>query len=505
MNKKRLIFMFVLPIIIVCVFSLRNYFLLNTISGLIHIRDKLGRLYLQRVNLRLASNDEQIVDGETEKYVLIDNNGKKWIFKVDLNAQERMRSLIAYHLANILGVNVPPMYEFNLTINDNNLKGVLIEMLPSETKFVHSTDRLIVQNNNHLNSSIINIVFGWWLFGETESSEIELAITPLKKIYHIDMNNALHYDNFFLSGNHEQFYDHLYKGKLVKFKNIDIDFKKAHRFVQHSINIQNNKLRMYLRSYLDSFDEQFYFNDIDIVIDRKNNLSKNYRKLFAFHPNYSDKNFNHSDIFSYRLSINGDLLKNILRQIQFLMFMKISDKKNNINIVSSRLAWIYLNRYTNLLDEDEFTEFDQAISQMDKNLTAMRYGTPNLREKIAITLYLRQIRTCKHYFDKHDYSMKYDNEAWIMPIVQNIHISKYHSIADQWYSRIKYMHEDAVPIMKKKGEDEYIAGLINLINNQQDKSMRLLLTALEKGYAVDEVDKIITTHISHLSALTYHN
>jgi len=37
------------------------------------------------------------------------------------------------------------------------------------------------------------------------------------------------------------------------------------------------------------------------------------------------------------------------------------------------------------------------------------------------------------------------------------------------------------------------------------KGMQLLLTAKEKGYAVDEMDKVIKTHILHSSSLKYNS
>jgi len=446
-------------ILIIGVFALLIFSIFGTrvesLVGLIHLKEKLGKSYVERANFMLANDDEQIKEGMTEKYVLEDSTGKKWMFKVSSNDRERITTLIAYLSANILGVNVQPMYETKLSINGINKKGFITEMLPSGTLFVDPDAEVIKKNKNILSNSLMNIIFSWWIF-YPEFEAIELAITPSNEIYQVDMNNA--YDEERGEVRIEDSVDYNnYVREIAQLNGTGINFFKIHTFIQHSLGIKDDQLSEFLMSYQDKYNSEYFKNEVDRIITRKKILLEDYGKLFSSHPKFGENKFSNMGVLSYRLALCGKLYKDILKRKIDHLFLKAPYSQRKLEVIASGNAWKYLTIHYRFLEEDR----------------SMRRYSKDLREKIAITIYIRQIRTGKHYFDKYGYDVGRNYWAWI-PITYNVHTFEYPISIDQWYFRLDYMRKGNILVVKVEGEDEYIGGLMSLINDQKKRDAAII-------------------------------
>jgi len=188
MKKKRVVFVLAVALLCLSLYVYKERMLLYVITELIDIRYKLVSLYLDHTNFTFANDDEQLRKGYTEKYVLQDGNGNKWLFKVESNERLMVSTLMAYRLAYLSGLNAYPAYEFHLPVNGQILKGFIMEMLPQGTKFFKTIDENIIRDQNYLKDSIINAVFNDWLVLEFTAA-IEFALTSSGRLYQIDLND----------------------------------------------------------------------------------------------------------------------------------------------------------------------------------------------------------------------------------------------------------------------------------------------------------------------------
>jgi len=485
-------------VIIFSFFYLQQKLLLNTLSGLINIKDELGKLYLKNTSFKLASDDDQIQGGHSEKYVLIDNLGKKWLFKSSKEETEQIKTIIAYKLANFLGVNTPSMYPFNITINNIVKQGFMIEMLPPKTKFINLNAEYLENKNDIFISSLKNIFFSWWVFCTPGSHDcIEIAITPSGTIFQIDMNNAFG----FKEQDAYEFRENEYPNALLQLKKSDAEFNKLNTFIQHSMTIKNNQIKKYLAAHLNRHvpkSANNKANDIDLILERKKLLLKHFLNIYSISPENTFNTFDNIKLFTYRLNLCKNFVKDSLQIIVKLPFLKKKFNQNNLEFVSSGDAWRYLKNNFDIYDEADFnsdSDFNKLFPDVVSKLLAMRRNSSSYGEKIAITIYLRQVRTCEQHINKFGYSSEHHIMPW-RRFSYNLKTLKHPKITDQWYHSIDYMSTNVVSVANIEGESEYINGLINLANDQQRKAIPLLLAAKNMGYAVDEISEIIETHLS---------
>ncbi len=103
-------------IIYIAAVFLKDTLVTEAICRLAYLKNKMGEFYIDRLDFKLASDEEQIFDAEN--YVLKDNKGNKWLFKVE-NDKEIVKVLVVYTLANVLGVKTPDTYRADFAVNGN--------------------------------------------------------------------------------------------------------------------------------------------------------------------------------------------------------------------------------------------------------------------------------------------------------------------------------------------------------------------------------------------------
>ncbi|MBL7197401.1 MAG: hypothetical protein ISS47_04840 [Candidatus Omnitrophica bacterium] len=505
---KKYLFFFLIAIIIFTSFIFKDRLALGAISKLIHLKDKLGELYIEKLSFELADDEEQIHTGCTEKYVLKASDGTKWLFKSLYNEDEEKQILIAYRLANILGVNTPERYGFNISINGINKRGFLQRMLPPGNSHF-SLGYIGYIRNNFIQSVFCNGIFCYLLC--IPNDNCEFLVSPSGKIYQIDLNNI--FDPFWelldddaIARSSAEYLIRIDNSKYlmdISINDIDIDFKQVYTCLKHIQEIDNDWLIKYLEIGPGGYSDSWINSIMNIMIKKKSTLSEDFRNHYSSHPNFHSKDLYSASSFSYRVKICKKLSKDILQRCIDLLFSKRQKIKSELSLISSGNAWRYINNLQDDLHSYLDFSFKNKLSAADiKNqviklfldaeneLISIRYDCDDFGEKLAITLYLRQVRTVKKYIEKYytDKSVFVDLlHIWNLSIqiVQNVHTFKHPSSTDQWFSFIKYQTKGIVPIVKLKGEDEYIMGLINLISKRYNEAMQHLATAQKEGYAVD--------------------
>nr|MBA4405131.1 hypothetical protein [Nanoarchaeum sp.] len=486
-RKRRFFFLILGCIFIVCFYLSKDALLLNTISKLVHIKDMLGKLYIERLDFDVAEEHEQIMKGDTEKCVLKDNLDNLWLFKVPDDIEDEIDTLAVYKLANILGVDTPEMYIFCPSINGKKQQGFLQRMLPSNSFFLTLIE-FEKYKNDWVSVMLINELFSF-LVGY-EYDDVELLIVPPGKIYQIDLDNSFGFgkdDNEEYEKEEFWYKVHLYR------KHFDIDFKQSYIFLNHIKSIKDDWLIKYVKAVLDEYPSQAYISNlIKVLIDRKPHLDDFYQ-LYSHHDNFASSKS--TSCFLYRIDICRKLCKNILQKCVSSLFLKRKNKKNEFSLVSSGDTFRYLIDYFEFLRKPaDFRkqEVPKLFLDAEDTLISICHKCNDFREKIAITLYMRQVRTLKQYImDKHN---NFCNESEILvPILYNAHSIRDSSFIDKWFSFIKYQTKGTVPPVKIKGEDEYIIGLAKLIHKQYDEAIKFLLIAQEEGYAPDETSNTLSS------------
>ena len=514
---KKYLFFFLIAITIFTSFIFKDRLALGAISKLVYLKDKLGKLYIERLSFELADDEEQIHTGCTEKYVLKASDGTKWLFKKHISPQ----ILLAYRLANILGIDTPERYRFNISINGINKEGFVQRMIPSAKPFFNLAFFFVTQHkeNRILSSALFNGIFCYLLY--IPNSGCELLVDSSEKIHQIDLDNAfnafckLGSDEIITKSNVEylMYIDNREYLMDIDIKDIDIDFEQIYAFLKHIEKIDNDWLIKYLKiDKLDENEAKYVDNLVNILIRKKKTLLEKSHLYFSSHPNFCSESLYSASSFPYRIKICKKLCRDILQRCIDLLFSKKQRNKNELSAISSGRAWKYVgdalqNSFDCLFDSKPTDIKNQAIkllSDAENKLIFMRRNCGDFREKLAITLYIRQAKTLKKYIeeyctDEDDFvSLPWD---MFVQIVQNVHTFKHPLSTDQWFSFITYQTKGAVPIVKTKGEDEYIIGLIKLINKQRDEAMKYLAIAQKEGYAIDEIIDIKKILKSNKAAL----
>jgi hypothetical protein len=140
--------------------------------------------------------------------------------------------------------------------------------------------------------------------------------------------------------------------------------------------------------------------------------------------------------------------------------------------------------------------------EAEKKLNAMRSNCGAMEEKIAITLYLQQLKTLRDYVDKNYGSRgKEDrclgeNYNFFVPVVHNVSGFAYPLPPDGTGGFIRDRNGEIIPVVVTGGEEEYIKGLLAIMNKRYDDARKFFAQAKEEGYAVDEIDNVLTTLVA---------
>lgn len=497
----------ILPIIFVfgaCVFILIPVIDESIIAGLIDIKERLGERYIAGLNFDFADDDEQVLSGYEEKYILKDNRGSRWLFKPASGAKE-ISTFFAYRLADILGVDTPVMRKFSVSINGMERPGFIQEFIPVQGRTFLFASILERNDPDLISNALVNEIFGWLVC--FYYFDIELLITSKKKIYQIDLSDAFYHDKEkVLAGKTEN-----YPQDFFYMRDKKIKFGKALRLLRYIDGLDEGWLRRQLEASVvrcsaaqaearDVYELLDYKNSaLDLLMERKHSVIKEFRKKFFLHPDFNNKVLALShEALLYKLGVCNKLCFEIFRLcLQPGLFGKKIDIKrpSELSCVYSKKAWDYIvsNFEDTLSERGDFKipEANIIFSNLENGLLQIRRDSNGPKEKLAVTIYIRQLRTLKGYVNAYNESPKNLSNVFV-PVVLNAKNFIFPDAVDSWYRRQRYQTKGRVPVVGKNGEEEYMKGLIEMVNKRSGASKKFMGEAKNKGYATDEAECMIT-------------
>lgn len=456
----------------------------------------LGQRYIDKVTLHLADYDEQLLAGATEKYVLRDNSGKKWLFKKIYNVQDELKTYCTYRLTKIFGIHTPEMYKTSLTINGMPVAGFIQRLLPS-TYLSAPPYGFIKPSERKILASLIKYgIFNWWV----KSDAVECLISPSGRVYLVDLNSMFEFDDKNLLPPIAYLNKQLFP--VQEAENMAINFEEANIFLYYmGKNLNQKSLEKYLKAEQYTYETENYINRIvKFLVERKKDLLNDLCSPNLFNCHLHKKR-HHLKYLMPKIRVYKMLLANIIRHIPTL-FLKSKSYKNELAVISSGRGWEVLMMFLDLELIDSLEKGSHGIpskeiyrlfSSFESKLASTRRMSDCFNEKLAITLYMRQLRTFWKYIKKYN---GFESIDVFVPIIQDIDTFQHPASTDRWFSFTKYQTEGTISIVKLEGEAEYIQGLIKLINHQNDEAIQYLLIAKEKGYAIDEIADL-TVHTKY--------
>lgn len=264
-------------------------------------KSRLGREYIHKLKFKIASKKEQILEGESEKYVLIASDGSRWIFKISLDKFGIYTELMGHRLAELCGINIPESFYFTTTINDKQKEGLLIESIPVKTTF--SFEGLLSPNNfpivseNQMYSLMCSLIFDWFISDSLPNSES--LISKSGQFYEIDFDKCLRYyfkekdeiikkDKIYLSDSN--ILDRIRWIEFLEENRIEIDFKRLKGIANHIYSMDDRIIEKVIDIALKHHRLKPYI--LETLSDRK-------LKLISFFNDY------YSKVFSKRVDLHG--------------------------------------------------------------------------------------------------------------------------------------------------------------------------------------------------------
>jgi general stress protein YciG len=391
--------------------------------------------------------------------------------------------MMVYRLAEIFNIRTPEMYEFYITLNGNNQTGYIQKMIPVAQGSAGFSQRKI---EKMFSAMLIDETFGWLLhFVFTE-----MLLSQNGEVYMFDLNAEC-----WKPENRDD--DDQFTENFSGMNDLCGGAGEVYGFLEHVNRIED--------AWLLKQSGVSLCRGEGIENELMKNVLKQKRKLSFFindkrrYPEAGKKGGRLS-CFVYRAAMCIDLGRDIAQKSIALTRKKSSNgRKNEFRAISSGNTLNYLADKAMVLRRNSDAKIpgwkDSCLS-VEKELSSMRYACDILEEKLAITVYLRQVKTLNEYLKRKeviDIFLTAKRDIFI-PVLYNVNSFTY-AFADEWYARIHYQTAVTVPVAVSEGEREYITGLLALMNSQVDEAEKLLAIAKEKGYAVEEIDDITIRYV----------
>jgi len=487
-HKKRMSILIILTMVLWFII-LKTNFTINLIYMISTLEEKFGEFYIKTLDFKLADYKEQIKSGVQEKYVLKGHDGSKWVFKVFHSNDDKNKCLFANRLASILGIDVPKIYNFIILINGQEKKGLIQEFVLStnSNSCLRIGDFKNDLQNKFIPKVLINIYFNWLFYRDT--NRVEMLISPTNTLYLIDLCDVLKNDPASIN-----------TGGL-KINNF-LDFKQVYFFLSNLQAISDYWMTKYLERTLKlSLDAKELNRTEKLIFIRKRLLTNEFLKGYYSDLRFYNIKYNLYDNLFYRINIavkiSMDILKISFRVLNSLFLCERREVENKFALVASGDAWAFLMSH---FDTFKVGNLNNLFLEARNKLIVMRYQCKDLREKLAITLYLRQVRTLQAYIEK--YKLKEDNrikflyaDRVLISIAQDMDSFKSASEIDSWTNFLDYQKNGEMEVRIVNGEDEYISGLLELIKGRNHHGIDLLKVSQKKGYAIEEIASIINSLI----------
>jgi len=365
---------------------------------------KLDEDIINKLTFSLA-NEKYSLAGETQKYILIDDNGPKqlWLFK----AGEPLALIIeevTSKWGKLCGLNLPYVHRIVLPINNVMVRGTIQQMLcNSET-----VDDIKNLNSFQKDELQKHFILDYFVRNNDSSKNHFLIVKDDSKLYGIDKDDSFYQDVNLTTKNElgelffedaENFACDVYADfwSLYINKEINIDFTKGLALASFIKNIDN---RMVYKIFNPMFEieEVPSLDFIDKLICKKNIL---YEKIVSFYKILSKKRGedfsgvpSKEEISNYEIELSEKIEQGISEKI--ILLEKLKEKGNlkqkNIDVIASRKAWMFI------VDKIVVPILDKNVSlrhidleSICKYLKTLRNNSKNIMEKLAICIYILRI------------------------------------------------------------------------------------------------------------------
>ncbi|MBL7197807.1 MAG: hypothetical protein ISS47_06880 [Candidatus Omnitrophica bacterium] len=434
---------------------------------------KLDKDIINKLTFSLTKEKYSLV-GETQKYILVDNNGPKqlWLFKTG----EPLAFIIeeaASKWGKLCGVNLPYVHRISLPINNVIVWGTIQKMLcNSET----------VDNIKNLNSFQIDelqkhFIFDYFIENNDSSKNHFLIIKDEGKLYGIDKDDGFLQDlnsttkdelNEFFFEDVESFACDVYADfwNLYINKEINIDFTKGLALASFMKNIDDH---MVYKIFNPMFEIEGAppLDFIDKLICKKSIL---YEKITNFYKLLSKKREEHfsgapskEEISDYEIELLEKIEQGINEKIVLLEKLKEKSnfKQKNIDVIASREAWMFIvdKIFIPILDENVSLQHID-LESICRYLKTLRNNSKNIMEKLAISIYILRINELSS--GRIDCSNEEDLYRQI-PVVINPELLNVNSLKEEYLSII----EGGTPLIDINEEYIYAMNLAFAIKEER--------------------------------------
>ena len=160
-------------------------------------------------------------------------------------------------------------------------------------------------------------------------------------------------------------------------------------------------------------------------------------------------------------------------------------------MVSSGTAWNIIRDSIQDTWVDDKVDVQPVLSDDLKKLCELRQASKTLQEKLAISMYMQQVRTFLDNITQ--YGIVCHNKVIFTPIIYSFDDLRSMDI-DGWVKDLKCdgLNEllKSVRLSGVNGEDDYIRGLMELLKGRYGKAKKYFYDAYVKGYAKEEISEI---------------
>ncbi len=233
----------------------------------------------------LANDEEQIEKGISNKIVLKDQDGEKWIFKLFFPYAD-YNTLACYKVSKILGLKIPETHVSSFTINGKQIEGLMIRFIDKTVIFEGMEDYISYKFSDNAISDILKKEVFDYLVANRDVTRSNLLFRKvgniINSVYGIDMNclfgdidpivqSVEKYCESCKRHTGEYFYSDFYK--MLGVEKIKVSFKKNFAFI-NLLNLCPDNIIKNIMS--ESLSDEF----VEIILERKKRLLDVFLKYY---------------------------------------------------------------------------------------------------------------------------------------------------------------------------------------------------------------------------------
>jgi len=384
------------------------------------------------------SQTSYYLGGCKQKLVLQGNDGNLWLFKFNTEEEAYVEELAA-SLARVFNLNCPEVYRISLPINGQVIEGTIQEFIYPSKKLDYNSIRQLTQKQ--IGSLQKQHVFDWLIYNYGADRGNFIIHIPSRKVIAVDKDIAFRQLDKKITVEQMNllwlalYYDVIWRNYIQG--KIDINPDEVFVFIDYVENIDDSLLcDVFFSTERDSknktLDSKQLFNAFLI---RKNNLRSDfedfYSMLYAIKEGKSPLPLPESG-FGYQQKVLKRMQREIINKKQWLTKIKNqhNDKQKELRVVCSNKAWRLV------FDEFLLSYKDSNLVEVIGKLKRIRTETASVYEKLAVSLYVAQLRRIPKGKNKWEYIKfvtKYPDKISPSKIKQYLQTEKTLSGSDRKY------------------------------------------------------------------------